>query len=660
MAALGSLLVSLAVDTARFQSDLGRAAQRLQGFAKDAGKVTAAVGGMLSAAGGAMAVMVKGAIDAADANQKLAQTAGTTVDVLTGLGYAADLSGANTEVLAMTLGKLGKNIAEAANGGGSAVKAFDAMGISVKDATGGLKSSEQVLREVADKFKGFEDGAGKSALAAQIFGEEGLKLIPLLNAGADGLAAMEAEASALGVTMDTETAKAAEAFNDNLTRLNKVKEGLVNRIARDLLPTLQNLTDRMFQSAKASGALDQAARVAATGVKILMSVGAIIVGVFKTVGEALGGVAAAIVSFFSGRFKEAWDIGKNVALDFAGNLRGTANTVSAIWDTTGAKIAASAPANGAKIAAPLVNAAERTRGAAKAIKDDADRVQQEIERVIAGIGRDLSTQGMSGSQVKLFDLAAMGASEDQLERARVLLDLIDQYEARTKAATDAEAQRKSIMEEGRRVYEQTRTPAEQLNTEIARLNDLLKAGAIDWDTYARAQFAAQDAFDETQKKVSEMDEFGKKAAENIQSYMGSAFADMMNGNFKDIASGFTQMINRMVAEAMAAQLARYLFGDMVAGGSGSGVFGSAISSFASSLFGGKAGGGPVSPHTPYLVGEHGPELFVPSTAGNVQASGAQSMHVVQNFTVQGNVDRRTQMQIAAEAQMALSRARRNL
>lgn len=660
MAALGSLLVSLAVDTARFQSDLGRAAQRLQGFAKDAGKVTAAVGGMLSAAGGAMAVMVKGAIDAADANQKLAQTAGTTVDVLTGLGYAADLSGANTEVLAMTLGKLGKNIAEAANGGGSAVKAFDAMGISVKDATGGLKSSEQVLREVADKFKGFEDGAGKSALAAQIFGEEGLKLIPLLNAGADGLAAMEAEASALGVTMDTETAKAAEAFNDNLTRLNKVKEGLVNRIARDLLPTLQNLTDRMFQSAKASGALDQAARVAATGVKILMSVGAIIVGVFKTVGEALGGVAAAIVSFFSGRFKEAWNIGKNVALDFAGNLRGTANTVSAIWDTTGAKIAASAPANGAKIAAPLVNAAERTRGAGKAIKDDADRVQQEIERVIAGIGRDLSTQGMSGSQVKLFDLSAMGASEDQLERARVLLDLIDQYEARTKAATDAEAQRKAIMDEGRRVYEQTRTPAEQLNTEIARLNDLLNAGAIDWDTYARAQFAAQDAFDETQKKVSEMDEFGKKAAENIQSYMGGAFADMMNGNFKDIASGFTQMINRMVAEAMAAQLARYLFGDMVAGGTGGGVFGSAITSFASALFGGKAGGGPVSPHTPYLVGEHGPELFVPATAGNVQAGGGQSMHVVQNFTVQGNVDRRTQMQIAAEAQMALSRARRNL
>jgi hypothetical protein len=660
----GSIVIDLLMKTGSFETDTKRAEKALNDFQKSAVKAGKAIGMALAGATTAIAAMVKSQINLADANIKLAQGAGTTVETLTSLGYAAQLSGSSTEELGRALGRLGKGVADAARGTGEASKAFDAMGISVKDANGQLKSSDQIFKEVAGKFSQYEDGAAKSALAMQIFGKEGAKLIPMLNAGADGLAAMEEEARALGVVMDSETAKAAEVFNDNLTRLNKVKEGLVNRIARELLPTLQNLTTRLFESAKSSGALDQAARAAAAGVRILLSVGAIVAGAMQTLGQSLGGVAAALVALFSGRFKDAFEIGRNVAVDFAGNIRGTMRTVESIWDTSGATIAASAQTTGGKIAAPLIAAAEETARAGRAVKQEIDRVQEAIQRTMAALSREVAILGMSGTEVRLFDFAAMGANPEQIAQARAMLDTIDEFEAKTKAAAEAKARQNAVMEEGRQVYDQTRSPAERLNMELAKLNDLLKAGAIDWDTYSRAVFASQDAFDATQKKVQEMDEFGKKAAENIQSYLGTAFADAMNGNFKNIGSAFTQMINRMVAEAMAAQLSRYLFGDMV-GGTGGGVLGGVLSSIGGFFGGGRAGGGGVIGGRAYLVGENGPEMFVPRTAGtvvpNVGTSGStSSMTINNNFTVSGNVDKRTQLQIAREAAMALQRGQRNM
>ena len=55
------------------------------------------------------------------------------------------------------------------------------------------------------------------------------------------------------------------------------------------------------------------------------------------------------------------------------------------------------------------------------------------------------------------------------------------------------------------------------------------------------------------------------------------------------------------------------------GGGGSGVFGLVTSLLSGAP--GRATGGPVSPGRAYMVGERGPELFVPTHAGRVEASG---------------------------------------
>lgn len=83
---------------------------------------------------------------------------------------------------------------------------------------------------------------------------------------------------------------------------------------------------------------------------------------------------------------------------------------------------------------------------------------------------------------------------------------------------------------------------------------------------------------------------------------------------------------------------------------------------------GRARGGPVSPYQPYLVGETGPELFVPKTGGTVvPAGGAQGgalRPVNIAITVQGvreeNDLNRSAAQMAVAVRRAIARADRDL
>jgi TP901 family phage tail tape measure protein len=162
-----------------------------------------------------------------------------TSESLSRLDYAAKLSDVSLGQLQVGLGQLSKNMQ-------SGNEAFTALGISVTDAQGNLRGTEEVLLDVAERFGGMEDGAGKTALAMAIFGRSGADLIPMLNAGRDGLAQMTDEAARFGLTISTQTSKAAEGFNDNLTRISSVLTGLGNKIAERSAPAMRDLTDRFI------------------------------------------------------------------------------------------------------------------------------------------------------------------------------------------------------------------------------------------------------------------------------------------------------------------------------------------------------------------------------------------------------------------------------
>jgi hypothetical protein len=188
-----------------------------------------------------------------------------------------------------------------------------------------------------------------------------------------------------------------------------------------------------------------------------------------------------------------------------------------------------------------------------------------------------------------------------------------------------------IIQEGGDVFRQTRTGAEQYASEIDRLNYLLAYGAVNQDSYNRAVESAKGKISDT---TSEMSEFAKTAAGNIQNALGDQLYNMMTGKFDDIGTAWMELIAKMSSQAMAAQLAKSLFGDYgsksdqlggLAGmvmkaisSSGSGIsLAPATTTSVSAIGGMMAAGGPVIAHKTYLVGERGPELFMPKDHGTI-------------------------------------------
>lgn len=212
---------------------------------------TFGIGAGLSGAG--IAAFVKSSIDAADEMGKLSQRVGVGTEALSALSYAASLSDVSTESLANGLKKLAVNAADTAKGTGEARDAFAALGINVKDSTGNLKGADVLMGEVAGQFAQFEDGAAKTALAVKLFGKAGADLIPMLNAGAQGLADMRAEAERLGIIISPEQAKAAEAFNDDLTRMAARAKGVGLSLSGPLLDGMNAVLERWSRAAQLSG-----------------------------------------------------------------------------------------------------------------------------------------------------------------------------------------------------------------------------------------------------------------------------------------------------------------------------------------------------------------------------------------------------------------------
>lgn len=200
-------------------------------------------------------------------------------------------------------------------------------------------------------------------------------------------------------------------------------------------------------------------------------------------------------------------------------------------------------------------------------------------------------------------------------------------------------------------------------TSLERQIELLKQRSGLIKDRAAAQQAADD--------IKQQEQFYAEAYKNIQSGFGQTFMDMMNGNFKNIGDGFVQLINRMVAEALAADLMNVLFGQASkSGGRSGGLLGDLFSGFIGSIFGGGlATGGPALPGMFYEVNENGPEmlemggrqyLMMGDQMGKVipNTGSGRAVNQNNNFFVQGRIDRDTENQIAAKTGRAVQRASR--
>ncbi|MDG6079187.1 tail tape measure protein [Erythrobacter litoralis] len=137
--------------------------------------------------------------------------------------------------------------------------------------------------------------------------------------------------------------------------------------------------------------------------------------------------------------------------------------------------------------------------------------------------------------------------------------------------------------------------------------------------------------------------------------------------FEDLKRMALSVIDEIAGQALRSGIGDLLGGIGKPGGGAAGSPLGALGSLASSLLGlpGRATGGLVAPDRPYLVGERGPELFVPTSAGRVEANGPgtamrNDVRVAINLAQPRGTDapaalQRSSRQVASAVRRALSR-----
>lgn len=158
--------------------------------------------------------------------QHLAEKTGSAVGELQELQYAAKMADVDAGSLSMALVHLSRSADEAATIGGASGFAFARLGISVKNASGKLKPTSQLLSELADKFQAMPNGPEKAALAMQLLSRSGAEMIPLLNQGSAGIAKYSKEAHKAGAVMSDSMVRQGAALDDGIKRLHASITGL--------------------------------------------------------------------------------------------------------------------------------------------------------------------------------------------------------------------------------------------------------------------------------------------------------------------------------------------------------------------------------------------------------------------------------------------------
>lgn len=186
--------------------------------------------------------------------QNLSNRLGISIEKFQELQIVARDTGVSIDTLNATFIKLNQGITQISQGQITPLsQALEAMGIAVQDSAGKLRSSTDVFNDVADKFKSYEDSAKKSALAVQLFGEQGAQLLPILNKGSDGLKKLSDEAKKSGQILDQQTIKQAAEVNNELNKLADVVTKAGIQITASFLPAIKALREWLMDNQLING-----------------------------------------------------------------------------------------------------------------------------------------------------------------------------------------------------------------------------------------------------------------------------------------------------------------------------------------------------------------------------------------------------------------------
>lgn len=585
---------------------------RLKGVAATAGKFAAGFGiglglGALQQVSGAIRDVVREGAGIVDTADKI----GVTTEELQKLRFAGEQSGVEIGELDNALAKFSKELGNASRGQGDLGKILAANGVALRDQAGNMRPLIEQFADYADLVNRAASSQERNLLVTTAFGRAADEMGGLFRNGADGVRVLLAEADRLGVVIGDDKLRRIAEIDD---QWDAFATTLSTNVKSAILTVVSQFSDLATGQSDASRAADAHREAMARINPVLASLS-------QATDQAVVSVAALGDEFIISARKATAAAG--VQLQAARSIA-EANaqafigpTVSSTHGGTFTDIDFDTQARIAEVAArdpAVVRTLQELDARAKALKEIEAKlavINAEVER------RDISikstvlptteTHGAGGGAGGSSAADKVGDVVKALEDQRLQLGRTDREQA---------------------IYNELAKAGVDINSEAGQ-----KIAALAGRNYdlAHAMETSAAASEVLQAQLAEIRDAG-------QEFASTFLHGIMDGKKATEALGdaLTKLADRLLDSGLT-MLFDALFGGGAAGGTGGGLFRSLLSG----LFGGaRAEGGPVSAGKAYLVGEKRPEIFIPRTAGRIDAGRSLTASAPLNFTFAPNIDAR--------------------
>ena len=579
--AIAKLSIDLETRMASFEKDMKTMVGLSEGAARRVESAFSGLGKLFVGLGAALSVSaLKGTFDkyveGAAALDDFGEVVGSTTEKVSGLVAVAKISGTDLGLLESSMVKLAKSTALAGAATSDAGAAFAALNLDPEQLR--LLDTSDQLKLVAERLDEFEDGASKTAIATTLLGKSGAQLLPYMK----DLAA----SGDLVVKVTSEQAATAEEYEKNLNRLAVAQSAVAKIINAEVLPaanvfvsTMVEMisgTDGLRGSAKelaADGSIKEWALAGARAAAFVVNAFDGVIRVTQLVGKAIGGAVAQAQALASLDFnayraiRDEWRVNKEAILSRKLFSSALEENIAKLKLTGGAAVDAKKKLNFTGGIAAGKGGGKGRAGGKDSAGSFTDYDAQITQRIADAIEKTdiVKAATLVRELEKLDQLAAAGLDPAIVQAVR------DDLTGATRLAADELSRLNKLLDE---------TPTGKLEAvrgEMLFLTAAFEKGRISEEQYLEAVVTRLDKVSEkTKEAASEMDEFSKQAARNIQSSLADFLFDPFADGLDGMAKKFGQTIQRMIADAAAAKLAQTLFGNMGKDGKLGGIFGSLI------------------------------------------------------------------------------------
>lgn len=186
---------------------------------------------------------IKGAANYADEMNTLSAQYGVSTHDLQVFAYASELVDVDLNTMTSSLSRNVRAMKSAQDGTASYVDAYKKLGVSVTNADGSLRDSEEVYWEVIDALGKMENQTEADSIAMTLMGRSAMQLNPLIKVGKEGMEAYAKQAEEAGAVLSDDVLDTLNKLQDAEDTQAANLDALKNQLGSTFAPELTKIKE---------------------------------------------------------------------------------------------------------------------------------------------------------------------------------------------------------------------------------------------------------------------------------------------------------------------------------------------------------------------------------------------------------------------------------